>query len=144
MQHRALAVAAVLVLLVGVNLVTSRRERPWPDWRGALRSSPGSVLVVVVRDPTRVAWVRAAVDEERVVAESQGGFALAEGRIVTESVHHVASLRMQAGWSDARLEVVAIGPRTEEFGAVDAHRLGVLVSKPELEPAEARAALQRL
>jgi len=110
----------------------------WPDPPG-LGSKP--VLVIVVGDLGQLAQVRAAIDDERVVAESDAAFALKERRIISESFAGVGPMLTAAGWGDDPLEIVAIQPRTPPSDPDRASELAELMKKPSLNLMEARKAL---
>jgi hypothetical protein len=114
-------------------------EAVWPGLPG-LESKP--VLVVVVGDLGQLAQVRAAIDDERIAAESDAAFALKERRIISESFEGVGPMLTAAGWGDDPLEIVAIQPRAPRPEDSDrASDLAELMKKPSLNWMDARKAL---
>ncbi|UCE86663.1 MAG: hypothetical protein JSU66_02690 [Deltaproteobacteria bacterium] len=81
-----------------------------PRWFGA-RASGEPVLVILVRDRSGVALVRAAVDPGRIVAERPDALALAEGRVVAAGPEAVPALLGLAGWQDRELELFGLPAR---------------------------------
>jgi hypothetical protein len=107
------------------------------------------VLVVDVREPRRAAAVRAAICDERVVAESEHGFSLRERRIVVSSLDEAGAILGAAGWGDADLEILRFDPMRDMKKAPvatnsDAGRLAELIRKPTLTYFEAQQALALL
>jgi hypothetical protein len=114
------------------------RGRDLPGLPG-LESEP--VLVVVVGDLQGVAQVRAAIDDERIVAESDDAFALKERRVISESFAGVGPMLTAAGWGDDSLEIVAIRLQAPETDSKRTSELAELMKKPTLNLMEARRAL---
>ena len=114
------------------------RERFLPGLPG-LESKP--VLVVVVGDLQQLARVRAAIDDGRIVAESDDAFALKERRVVSESFAGVGPMLTAAGWGDDSLEIVAIRLPPSERDSDRSSELAELMKKPALNVMEARRAL---
>jgi hypothetical protein len=114
------------------------RGRVLPGLPG-LESEP--VLVVVVGDLRGVAQVRAAIDDERIVAESEDAFALKERRVIAESFAGVGPMLTAAGWGDESLEIVAIRLQAPETDSKRTSELAELMKKPALNLMEARRAL---
>jgi len=104
------------------------------------------VLVIDVREPSRVAAVRAAISSERVVAESEHGFALRERRLVVSSLEEAGEILGSAGWEDADLQILRFEPvrnreNRDEGSQVGTDRLAELMQKPTLNYFEAQQAL---
>jgi hypothetical protein len=104
------------------------------------------VLVIDVREPSRAAAVRAAISSERVVAESEHGFALCERRLVVSSLEEAGEILGSAGWEDASLQILRFEPvrdreDRDEGRQADAQRLAELMQKPTLSYFEAHQAL---
>lgn len=104
------------------------------------------VLVIDVREPSRAAAVRAAVSSERVVAESEHGFALRERRLVVSSLEEAGEILGSAGWEDASLQILRFEPVRDredqgEGPQADTQRLAELMQKPTLSYFEAQQAL---
>lgn len=104
------------------------------------------VLVIDVREPSRAAAVRAAVSSERVVAESEHGFALRERRLVVSSLEEAGEILGAAGWEDAGLRILRFEPvrdreDRDEGPQLDARRLAELMQKPTLSYFEAQQVL---
>ena len=114
------------------------RERFLPGLPG-LESKP--VLVVVVGDLQQLAQVRAAIDDERIVAESDDAFALKERRVISESFAGVGPMLTAAGWGDDSLEIVALRLHPSETDSDRSSKLAELMKKPALNLMEARRAL---
>jgi hypothetical protein len=131
----AALVAAVLMLWKDGSW---NPERVWPGLPG-LESKP--VLVVLVGDHEQLAQVRAAIDDERVVAESDDAFALKERRVVAESLAGVGPMLMAAGWGDDSLEIVTIRLHEHQGDSDRASSLAELMNKPKSTLMEARRAL---
>jgi hypothetical protein len=125
-------------------VVTLWRDGSWHPER-ALPGLPGlesePVLVIVLGDLQKLAQVRAAIDDERIVAESEDAFALRERRVVSESFAGVGPMLTAAGWSDDSLEIVAIRLHEPETGSDRTSELAELMKKPTLDLMEARRAL---
>jgi hypothetical protein len=152
---RSLCLCLGLLLAGGVCLTL---------WKGDIRKEPAGapepstgappVLVLLVGGESSVAALRAAIDPERIVARSEGGFALREGRIVAEDHRAAERILTDAGWLDRRLEIVptASSPRrrSEPVGSDANDRpdgspdLLELSRKPTLSIPEAMAALRAL
>jgi hypothetical protein len=131
----AALVAAALILWKDGSW---NRERIWPGLP-ELKSKP--VLVVVVGDLQQLAQVRAAIDDERIVAESDDAFALKERRVISESFAGVGPILTAAGWGDDSLEIVAIRLQEPQTGSDRTSELAELMKKPTLNLMEARRAL---
>jgi len=114
------------------------RGRVLPGLPG-LESEP--VLVVVVGDLRGVAQVRAAIDDERIVAESDDAFALKERRVISESFAGVGPMLTAAGWGDDSLEIVTLRLHPSETDSDRSSELAELMKKPALNVMEARRAL---
>jgi hypothetical protein len=104
------------------------------------------VLVIDVREPSRAAAVRAAVTSDRVVAESEHGFALRERRLVVSSLEEAGEILCSAGWEDAGLQILRfepVRPREEpdKRQRANTQRLAELMQKPTLTYLEAHQAL---
>ena len=104
------------------------------------------VLVIDVREPSRAAAVRAAVSSERVVAESEHGFALRERRLVVSSLEEAGEILGSAGWEDASLQILRFEPVRDradqgEGPQADTQRLAELMQKPTLSYFEAQQVL---
>ena len=104
------------------------------------------VLVIDVREPSRAAAVRAAVSSDRVVAESEHGFALRERRLVVSSLEEAGEILCSAGWEDAGLQILRfepVRPREEpdKRQRANTQRLAELMQKPTLTYLEAHQAL---
>ena len=131
----AALVAAVLILWKDGSWNRECLSPGLPEFK----SKP--VLVVVVGDHEQLAQVRAAIDDERIVAESDAAFALKERRVISESFAGVGPMLMAAGWGDDSLEIVAIRLRAPQTGSDRASVLAELMNKPTLNLMEARRAL---
>ena len=150
--------AIALAGSLGAASLHDPRVRPWdPLVALAPGLSKPPVLVFLVGSAQRVASVRGAVADERLVGESPGAFLLVEGRLVAATRDDAASLLSQDGWRDRDLEIFEFG-RTESrdqatraFGSGEpserddagAAELAELVNQPTLTWVEARAVLSR-
>ena len=104
------------------------------------------VLVIDVREPSRAAAVRAAISSERVVAESEHGFALRERRLVVSSLEEAGEILGSAGWEDADLQILRFEPvrdreDQDEGPQANTQRLAELMQKPTLNYFEAQQVL---
>lgn len=134
------------------DLVGGVPELSLPDLLPTRLGPP--VLVVQVATPEAVASVRAVVAPERVVAETPGGFALREGRIVAAGHDETAALLTETGWSDRPLEIHRAEPRRPDdrargpFAAAGPRGrrspADALAHKSHLTRAEAMAVLESL
>ncbi len=114
-----------------------------------LRSGQKPVLVIDVREPWRASAVRAAIEDERVVAETIHGFALRERRLVVSSLEEAGTILASAGWEDAGLQILRFEPlrakpQEPEAEKQDTQRLAELMQKPTLTYFEAQQALALL
>ncbi len=115
------------------------------------QASQPSVMVVVVGTRGRVASVRAAVSDDRIMAASEDGFALRGRRLVAVSLEDVGNLLMRAGWDDAPLEILTAarhGRRGQQSrdpdratAEAEAAILADLMNKPSLNYLEAQRLL---
>ncbi len=113
-----------------------------------------SVMVVVVGTRGRVASVRAAVSDDRIMAASEDGFALQGRRLIAVSLEDVGNLLMRAGWDDAPLEILTAarhgrrGQRSRDpdraAAEAEAAILADLMNKPSLNALEAQRLLSLL
>jgi hypothetical protein len=101
-RHRLHLAALVQPALVGAGAAAF----DWPDWATALADDDQRVLVFMVGDREGVDRVRAAVDPERIVAETPDAVALREGRIVAVDVDAVPAPFTAAGWMDREIEIM--------------------------------------
>lgn len=112
------------------------------------------VLVIVVGTASRVRRVHAAIDRRDLVIDTPGAFALGERagtprRIVAANYDAVGPLLGDAGWADAKLEIVTPRLRRDgdtrhqpaRSGGSEALDLGALAAKPTLTLSEAVALL---
>lgn len=121
------------------------------EWIGSARTQ-NSVLVISVETEQRLADVRQAVKQQRVVASSEAGFALeSQGveRVVVRSLESAGEILAMAGWQDRPLEIVAIGRRVRSVDDSDsktdqATRIATLANKPTLTRGEAYLVLKSL
>ncbi len=118
--------------------------------RPQTQASQPSVMVVVVGTRGRVASVRAAVSNDRILAASEDGFALQGRRLVAVSLEDVGNLLMRAGWDDAPLEILTAARHGRGRQSRDPDRatakaeaaiLADLMNKPSLNYLEAQRLL---
>jgi hypothetical protein len=81
-----------------------------------------SASVIFVPDRGRVAAVRAAVDDSRVVAETRGGFATRGGRIFAADHRAANEVLARAGWADREIRIGTSPPPAGEHDDVGAVR----------------------
>jgi hypothetical protein len=117
-----------------------------PEVVRSLVAEETPVLVIDVREPSRAAAVRAAISSDRVVAESEHGFALRERRLVVSSLEEAGEILCSAGWEDADLQILRFEPardreHRDERPQADAQRLAELMQKPTLSYLEAQQVL---
>jgi hypothetical protein len=124
----------------------SRPSLPVPEALRQWVAEEKPVLVIDVREPSRAAAVRAAVSSDRVVAESEHGFALRERRLVVSSLEEAGEILCSAGWEDAGLQILRFEPvrhreEPNERQRAKTQRLAELMQKPTLTYLEAHQAL---
>ncbi len=121
--------------------------------RPQTQASQPSVMVVVVGTRGRVASVRAAVSDDRILTASEDGFALRGRRLVAVSLEDVGNLLMRAGWDDAPLEILTAARHGRGQPSRDPDRatakaeaaiLADLMNKPSLNYLEAQRLLSLL
>ncbi len=121
--------------------------------RPQTQASQPSVMVVVVGTRGRVASVRTAVSDDRILAASEDGFALQGRRLVAVSLEDVGNLLMRAGWDDAPLEILTAARHGRGRPSRDPDRataeaeaaiLADLMNKPSLNYLEAQRLLSLL
>ena len=144
MLHRAPRILIGVLLVASVGALALRAHSRAGGFGPSLPSNP--VMVVVVKSKADVAAVREAIDDERVVASTEEGFAVREGRIVVAGVEAAGPLLSQAGWTEAQLEIVKVGARPEPAVGGGAPRAGIgdLYGKATLTLDEAMRVLQSL
>ena len=111
------------------------------------------ILVIFVADARAVARVRAAVSEDRVVAEGPGAFALREGRILADGHDAAGEMVSAAGWIDRELKLLRIRKKATPSqksaagpgqGGLRDGELAELLSKDTLTYAEATRLLDHI
>ncbi len=145
------AAAAALLLWHGEAWEPSRRAL---THRGDRGDEHPPVVVILVEGKRDVAAIRATVDPARILARSEGGFALEEGRVVAAGHDAVGTILTSAGWLDRPLEffVPASFPRRGEAAPAEERASGsgasadldVLMQKPTLTAMEALSVLKAL
>jgi hypothetical protein len=168
MKHSYLITfSAIIVFGTGMLIATAEV----PDWAkdGAwLTGQAEPVLVVLVGDKRNLQLVRAAISDERIVAETEGGFALVEERVVAANAEAAAGALTLAGWIDREIDLVAVpmdggrrwmrernkqkkgaagsagGAGAAEEDPEKAARVAELMSKPTLTSGEAMFVLQHM
>jgi hypothetical protein len=108
-ETRTLALAGILVaaaagLFLAVQLIPSPERIP--DGAAAPLGSESEVAILVVHDKNLLREVRAAVHDDRVVAESEFAFALEEGRIVALESPYAGPLIGALGWAERGIELI--------------------------------------
>ncbi len=124
-----------------------------PDLDLPVRGFGGPVQVFYVGHAESLAEVRAAVDPERIIAETPAGFALQEGRIVTLGPEGAAALLAVTDWSSRPIQIHRPDPRLPSyrshgpFGSGSGKQAGApgdLMGKSHLSRAEANAVMEQL
>lgn len=145
MLHRAPLALMGIFVAASVGALALRAHVRAGGGGPGLPSQP--VMVVVVKSAADVDKVREAIDDERIVASTGEGFAVREGRIVVAGVEAAGPLLSQAGWTEAKLEIVKVGARgagPSDGGAAPRPGLEGLYGKSTLTLDEALRALQSL
>ena len=79
-----------------------------------------TVLVFVIPQPQNAARIRSVVSAERVLWESDAGFALVGDRVITTSYEQAGEVIMGAGWIDRPIQIVTLdADLDDEDGAGD-------------------------
>ncbi len=166
MKHSYLITfTAIITFGIGMLIATADVPRWFSeiDWLAGPGSEP--VLVVLVGTRNNLKNVRAAISDERVIAETADAFALVEERIVAASAEAATAPLNLAGWVDREIELVAVpmdggrkwasnrsragkGGSSGASGATDdpekAARIAELMSKPTLTSGEAMTLLRHM
>ncbi len=120
---RTLALVAILVagaagLLLAVHLIPGPQHPR--DGATAPLGSETRVAILVVHDKNLLREVRAAIHDDRVVAEGGAAFALEEGRIVALESSDAGLLIGALGWAERSVELID----TRTLGGRDPRRAG--------------------
>ena len=151
------SMGAIIAVGLGVSM--------WQDGGSALSRAraglglggPGSepVLVIFASSPQAVAQVRAAVADERIVAESPRAFAVRKGRIIADGHESAGDIVSAAGWVDRELKLLGVGMKKSlpptaardgqaAEGGIAPEKLAELLSKDSLSYAEATLLLDHI
>lgn len=119
---------------------------------GLIEGDP--VLVFVVPQPENTRRIRSAVPNERVLWESEAGFALVGERVITSSFEAAGEVIKGAGWLDRPIQIVTLDADPEEELESDGvspasredrrKRLLELVHQPTLSRGEQMFVLQAM
>ncbi len=106
---RTLALVAILVagaagLLLAVHLIPGPQRVE--DGATLPLGSETSVAILIVHDKNLLREVRAAIHDDRVVAEGGAAFALEEGRIVALESSDAGLLIGALGWAERSVELI--------------------------------------
>ena len=154
-QTPALALGAFVAAGV-VLLMSSSSLRGWSFGGGEAMPETRPVLVFLLPGESDVDTVREAIDSSRIVAHTQQGFAVREGRIVATGHSAAGTLLTLASWTDRPLELYVpsstpvrrSGARGEPESDADGSSAGIniaeLARKPTLTPFEALAFLKAM
>lgn len=113
------------------------------------------VLVFEIPHPERLAGVRRAIRDERVLFDADAGFAARGGRLYVRDVGEAGALITAAGWGDQPIRIVSLGMDDDEKGGDGRGasklsdeermaRLRALVHKPTLTRGEQMFVLQAM
>ncbi len=151
----ALALGAFVAAGV-VLLMSSSSLRGWSFDRGQATPDTQPVLVFLLPGESEVDTVREAIDSSRIVARTQQGFAVTEGRIVATGHSAVETLLTLANWTDRSLELYVPSstrvrrsggggePESDADGSSPGINIAELAKKPTLTPFEALAFLKAM
>lgn len=154
------SMSAVATFCIGI-LIVSSQPAEWISRITEFVKPRDSVLVLIVGSKSGVQRVRAAISDDRVVAETEGAFALRSRRIVAESPEAASDSINQLGWIDKEIELIAVPmarglaweknrhkDRNAQDGdpvdAAQAKRIAELMSKPTLTAGETMAVLAHM
>lgn len=113
------------------------------------------VLVFEIPHPERLAMVRQAISDERVLEEQDGGFSVHGGRVYVQDVGRAGDFIERGGWIDQPVQIVGLGMDSEEGGGDERARSAMtpeerqarlyeLVKKPSLSRGEQMFVLQAM
>ena len=126
---------------------------------GLLEQQEQPVLVFTIPERARLARVREAIADDRILWEGDGGFALVNARIYVHDLRQAGELIQSGDWVDRTVQIVSLGIDTDErdVGETTAgeHGAGLspeerlakirqLVNKPSLTRAEQVFVLQAM
>ena len=69
----------------------------------------GPVLVFTIPDSASLARVRAAIRDERIVFEKDGGFAVKGGRVYVNDPRQAGEFIKAGGWVEKPIKIVSLG-----------------------------------
>ena len=135
-------------LLVGLTvgwLLWSGGASTAQSWAANLGHSD-AVVVIAVETEQNLDRVRRSVSSERILVNSDTGFAVEPQRIVVTSLEFAGEILAMAGWQDRPLEIVYVRrrARTDEEEDEQASRIAALVNKPTLTRGEAYVLLNSM
>ncbi len=149
---------------LGLLILTSEPSE-WVPSLSDFGMAKEPILVVIVGSDSGVEQVRAAISNDRIVAEGEGAFALRDMRIVASSPEAASGPINEMGWIDREIELVAVpmarglkwernrgktrGAQSDESrgsseDSAQAERIAELVKKPTLTTGEAMAVLSHM
>lgn len=156
-----MSMSAIVTFGIGLLILTSKPvEWDLPSLK-ELITPRDPVLVLLVGSTDGVARVRAAIDDDRVVAEMDGAFALRSKRVVAASPEAAGGPINQMGWVDKEIELIAVPmgqglvwetnrhknqdePAGKPVDKAQAERIAALMSKATLTSAEAIAVMKHM
>lgn len=128
----------LLAVAVSIAIFALERERDGAS-RGLFEAD--AVLVFTIPQPERMARVRKAIADERVLLEGEEGFSLVSGRVYVRDVGAAGDLIQSGGWVDRPVRIIGLG-----IGAVlpDASGRSGVGPGADLSPAERLARIRQL
>ncbi len=100
---------------------------------GLLEPEVDPVLVFMIPQPARLARVRDAIADDRVLWEGAPGFALVSGRIYVHDLRDAGTLIRTGDWVDRPVQIVSLGMDSEgpESFEADAREGGARLSREQ-------------
>ncbi len=113
------------------------------------------VLVFTIPNPRNLARVRAAIDDKRIVGESDEGFSVVGGRVYVKDLAQAGGLISKGGWVEKPIQIVSLGVGGKSMADAEALEAGPtreermvqlrrLVKKPALNRTEQVFVLQAM
>ena len=148
------SLGATIAIGLGIFMFQGADDAPLATLAGKLGLGSGEpVIVIIVANPRAVASVRAAVPDDRVVADSPNGFALREGRIIAAEHDSASDLVSAAGWLERKLMLMQVRKKSRssktkkgdgDDGGLDPDLLAELLNKETLSYVEATLLLDHI
>jgi hypothetical protein len=126
---------------------------------GLLEEQEAPVLVFTIPEPTRLARVRDAISDDRILWEGEEGFALVNARVYVHDLRQAGELIKTGEWVDRPVQIVSLGMDSDESAGSDPGggergsglspeqrlaKIRQLVNKPTLTRAEQVFVLQAM